>query len=101
MTLRRLQGRLEQPFVKQGTIQDMTVIANKLAKIRAAAQQIKKSEEVMLSKRTGQREWQGEVAVMVDAAEKGQAWCEEAIGILNGIQRNAEGYMRELDNASD
>jgi hypothetical protein len=96
MTLRWLQGKLEQPFVRQGTVQDMTSVARKFAMVRSATQEIARAEKVMMSQDDGSREWKMAGRDMLEAAKKGQEWCRDMISILNGIKRNSESYLRGL-----
>jgi hypothetical protein len=101
MTSRRLQGRVGNPFVRQGTIRDMATVAKKLAMIRSAVEEVEKAEDVISSSNKGSREWSKAVEKMNLAGKKGQEWCGEAVAILNGVKRKSEGYLRGLQNAAD
>ena len=89
-------GKVCPSFVRVGTIRDMSAVADKLAMVRAAIQQISESEGVMTDKDTSDRDWKEAVSLTVRAAEKGKDWCEATIEILNKIKRNSEDYLRRL-----
>lgn len=85
----------DQPFVRLGTIPDMTGVARKLAMIREAAIEIKRLEKEL----PDQADWdqfkrkQEEMAMAADQAEK---WTNDVIHILQGTKRNVEGFLRGL-----
>lgn len=96
----RLQSRDSQPFVRLGTIRDMTSVARKMAMMRAAVQEINRIEGELLKNPTRQ-EFRQLLEDMVQAAQNARQWTEEVIEILKKITRNVEGYMRDLKNAVD
>jgi len=90
------KGKVGPPFVRVGTIRDMSAVAVKLGMIQVAIRQIKESEEAMMDKDTSARDWKEAVYLTAKAAEKGKDWCEDTIEILNKIKRNSEAYLRSL-----
>lgn len=82
----------DQPYVRLGTLRDMAAVARKLAFIRAAVQEIAKTEDVVIDPKSPK--WVSAVRGMVDAAEKGKTWCEETVAILNEVKRKSETFLQ-------
>lgn len=100
MSQRRLQSKHSQPFVRLGTIRDMTSVARKLAMVRAAVQEIGRIEGELLKVRDERQTKKGLLA-MAETALKAQKWSEEAVVTLQEIKRNVEGFLREARHGAD
>ena len=95
-----LQRKEVPPFVRVGTIRDMSSVARKLGMIRVGLQEIKKIEDNIETESDNDRV-QGMRKSVGLIAFKIQEWSEESIDVLQKMKRNVETYLRDLKNASN
>ena len=93
--------RLEQPFVRLGTLKSMAEVAAKLARARKAVEEIREMEDLIVRKVPNSAELSQAMKDIQTLAKTAADMAGEAASILRAMVPGVSAYLSEVEHAPD